>query len=58
MSLKQDADALLRRATDAGDVPGVVAVATDGNEAIYEGAFGKRVPLFMDFQKTVYQSMG
>src|SRR6266403_4549050 len=28
MSLKQNADALLRRATDAGDVPGVVAMAT------------------------------
>ena len=43
MSLKQNADALLRRATDAGDVPGVVAMATGGNGTIYEGAFGKRV---------------
>src|SRR6266478_9384527 len=43
MSLKQNADALLRRATDAGDVPGVVAMATGGDGTIYEGAFGKRV---------------
>ena len=36
-------DAMLQRAADAGDVPGVVAMATDRNSAIYEGAFGKRV---------------
>ncbi len=35
-------EALLRRATDAGDVPGVVAMATTGNSTIYEGAFGTR----------------
>jgi methyl acetate hydrolase len=36
-------DAALRRAADAGDVPGVVAMATDRNSTIYEGAFGKRI---------------
>ena len=36
-------DALLKRAAESGDVPGVVAVATDRNSTIYEGAFGKRV---------------
>src|SRR5262249_57079027 len=36
-------DALLGRAVDAGDVPGVVAMATDRTGVIYEGAFGKRV---------------
>jgi methyl acetate hydrolase len=38
-----DIDALLRGAADAGDVPGVVAMATDRSGSIYEGAFGKRV---------------
>jgi len=36
-------DALLQRAVDAGDVPGVVAMATDRNSVIYEGAYGKRI---------------
>ena len=36
-------DAVLKRAADAGDVPGVVAMATDRSSIIYEGAFGKRV---------------
>ena len=35
-------DALLKRAAEAGDVPGVVATATDRNGTIYEGAFGTR----------------
>ena len=35
-------DALLKRATDAQDVPGVVAMATADNATIYEGAFGTR----------------
>lgn len=42
MSLKTNVDALLRTATEAGDVPGVVAVATDRNGTIYEGGFGSR----------------
>lgn len=41
-SLKQQVDALLKRATDAGDVPGVVAMAAEGDSTIYEGAFGTR----------------
>jgi len=36
-------DANFRRATETGDVPGVVAMATDRNATIYEGAFGQRV---------------
>ena len=43
MSLKTKADALLRMAAESGDVPGVVAVATDRNSTIYEGGFGSRV---------------
>ena len=34
---------LLLQAVEAGDVPGVIAMATDRNGVIYEGAFGKRV---------------
>lgn len=41
-SLKDDADAVLRRAADAGDVPGVIATATSRDRTIYEGAFGQR----------------
>jgi len=36
-------DSILKRATEAGEVPGVVAMATDRNGSIYEGAFGRRV---------------
>jgi CubicO group peptidase (beta-lactamase class C family) len=36
-------DATLKAATDAGHVPGVVAMATDRNGVIYRGAFGSRV---------------
>jgi hypothetical protein len=35
-SLSNAADALLRSAVDAGDVPGVVAMATDREGAIYD----------------------
>ena len=42
MSLKTKADALLRMATESGDVPGVIAAATDRNGTIYEGGFGSR----------------
>jgi methyl acetate hydrolase len=35
-------DALLRAAVDAGDLPGVVAMAADESGIIYEGAFGTR----------------
>lgn len=43
MSLKERVDALLRKAADSGEVPGVVAMATNRDGPIYEGAFGKRV---------------
>src|SRR5262245_632045 len=43
MSLEQRADALLSRAAFAGDVPGVVALATTAEKTIYQGAFGQRV---------------
>jgi len=36
-----EADEALQRATAAGDVPGVVALAADQHGVIYEGAFGK-----------------
>jgi methyl acetate hydrolase len=42
-SRKSRIDAALHRAVEAGDVPGVVAMATDRQSVIYEGAFGKRV---------------
>jgi methyl acetate hydrolase len=35
-------DDLLRRAAEAGDVPGVVAMAATADELIYSGAFGRR----------------
>ena len=42
MSLQRDLDRVLKRAADAGDVPGVVAMLTDASSTIYQGAFGKR----------------
>lgn len=42
MSLKTNADAILRKSVESGDVPGVVAAATDASGTIYEGAFGVR----------------
>ena len=35
-------DQVLRKAADAKEVPGVVAVAANSDGIIYEGAFGKR----------------
>jgi methyl acetate hydrolase len=35
-------DAVLRHAVEAGHVPGLVAMATDGQATLYEGAFGVR----------------
>ena len=40
--LKQQVDTLLRRATDAGDIPGVAAMACTRDAMLYEGAFGTR----------------
>src|SRR6185436_17576866 len=42
-TLKARADDVLKRAADAGDVPGVVAVATNRQGDIYEGGFGNRM---------------
>ena len=42
MSIKANADAILRKGVESGDVPGVVAAATDANDTIYEAAFGVR----------------
>jgi methyl acetate hydrolase len=41
--MKAQADKVLKEAVDRGDVPGVVAVATDAKGVTYEGSFGKRV---------------
>jgi methyl acetate hydrolase len=35
-------DQVLRQKSDARDIPGVVAIAADTKEVIYQGAFGKR----------------
>lgn len=42
MSMKTQIDAVLKQATDAGAVPGVVAMLTDRDKVLYEGAFGRR----------------
>lgn len=42
MSMKNALDSLLQQATQAGDVPGVVAGVTTREGTIYEGAFGVR----------------
>jgi len=42
-TMKTEADKLLKDAVSRGDVPGVVAAATDAKGTFYEGGFGKRV---------------
>ena len=43
MQSKTEIDRLLQQKTEAGEIPGVVAMAsTGGGEVIYQGAFGKR----------------
>jgi len=42
MDVRTEMDQALERAVDAGDVPGVVALAADDGGVVYEGAFGKR----------------
>ncbi len=42
MPATADIDRVLKSATERGDVPGVVAMATNRDGAIYEGAFGRR----------------
>ncbi len=40
---KLDADAVLRRAVEQGDAPGIVAMATTADGTIFEGSHGTRV---------------
>lgn len=42
MQGKAQIDAILRQTSDAGEIPGVVAIAANSNDVIYQGAFGKR----------------
>jgi methyl acetate hydrolase len=42
MAVKTGADAILEQAVDAGEVPGVVALAATDDGVLYQGAFGKR----------------
>src|SRR5580692_443903 len=42
MQSKAEVDQILRQKSDAREIPGVVAMAANGNEVIYQGAFGKR----------------
>ena len=43
MTLKSSLDEILGRAASSGAVPGVVAMVTDREGTLYEGAFGQRV---------------
>jgi methyl acetate hydrolase len=42
MHSKAQIDQVLRQKADAKEIPGVVAIAANGKEVIYRGAFGKR----------------
>jgi CubicO group peptidase (beta-lactamase class C family) len=42
MQSKAPIDQLLRQKADAGEIPGVVAMAANSKEVIYQGAYGKR----------------
>ena len=42
MQSKAQIDQVLRQKGDAKEIPGVVAMAANGNEVIYQGAYGKR----------------
>ena len=42
MQGKAQIDQVLRQKSEAGEIPGVVAIAATGSEVIYQGAFGKR----------------
>jgi CubicO group peptidase (beta-lactamase class C family) len=42
MQSKAQIDQLLRQKSDAKEIPGVVAMAANSREVIYQGAFGKR----------------
>lgn len=42
MQSKAQIDQILRQKCESKEIPGVVAMAADGNATIYQGAFGKR----------------
>lgn len=42
MQSKAQIDEILRQKSDAKEIPGAVAMAANGREVIYQGAFGKR----------------
>ena len=42
MQNQAEIDQVLRRKSDAGEIPGVVAIAANSQEVIYQGAYGKR----------------
>lgn len=42
MQSKAQIDDILRKTSDANEIPGVVAIAASGNDVLYQGAFGKR----------------
>ena len=42
MQSKAEIDEMLRKASDAKEIPGVVAIAASGSDILYQGAFGKR----------------
>ena len=42
MRLTASLDEVLKAATDRGDVPGIVAMATNRDGLLYVGAFGRR----------------
>ena len=42
MQSKAQIDQILRQKSDAVEIPGVVAMAANSTDVIYEGAFGKR----------------
>jgi len=42
MQSQAQIDEILRKKSDAKEIPGVVAIAASGNDVLYQGAFGKR----------------
>src|SRR5271163_2475275 len=42
MQSKSQIDQMLRQKSDAKEIPGVVAIAANSKEVIYQGAYGKR----------------
>src|SRR6478752_4764972 len=52
MQGKAEIDEILRQKSEAGEIPGVVAIAANSKEVIYKGAYGKR-DLSKDDEMTV-----